>query len=104
MSEHARPDEGADHGPLCPISNRKQNMAMFTENVLVGFALTLFAGLATGIGSLLAILGKRTNVRRKKAFAYSFLSGVAEPVEAVTVRQIPVSRLPPKNRSPSLHC
>lgn len=40
---------------------------MPTENVLFAFGLTLFAGLATGIGSALAFFTKRTNT--------SFLSG-----------------------------
>lgn len=40
---------------------------MTTHAVLFAFALTLFAGLATGIGSLLAFLTKRTNT--------SFLAG-----------------------------
>ena len=34
---------------------------MNTENVLFAFGLTLFAGLATGVGSALAFLAKRTN-------------------------------------------
>jgi len=76
----------------------------------LGFALglTLMAGLATGLGSALAFFAKRTNLRllawalafsagvmlyvsfmeimpkatgsRGRAFAYSFLSGLAEPL------------------------
>lgn len=34
-----------------------------TQNVLFAFGLTLFAGLATGIGSLIAFAAKRTNYR-----------------------------------------
>ena len=36
---------------------------MFNENVLIAFGLTLFAGLATGIGSALAFFAKRTNTK-----------------------------------------
>ena len=36
---------------------------MFENNVLIAFGLTLFAGLATGIGSGLAFFAKRTNTR-----------------------------------------
>ena len=36
---------------------------MFEENVLIAFGLTLFAGLATGIGSALAFFAKRTNTK-----------------------------------------
>lgn len=57
---------------------------MFTENVLIGFALTLFAGLATGIGSLLAILGKRTNVRFL-SLALGFSAGVMIYVSFVEI-------------------
>ena len=38
-------------------------MNFSTETVLLAFALTLFAGLSTGIGSLIALLAKRTNTR-----------------------------------------
>lgn len=40
---------------------------MNTENILIAFALTMVAGLCTGLGSLLAFFSKRTNTR--------FLSG-----------------------------
>ena len=33
------------------------------ENVLIAFGLTLFAGLATGIGSAMAFFAKRTNTK-----------------------------------------
>ena len=36
---------------------------METNNVLTAFTLTLIAGLATGIGSLIALVTKRTNTR-----------------------------------------
>lgn len=36
---------------------------METQHVLLAFALTLFAGLSTGIGSLLSLIAKRTNTR-----------------------------------------
>ncbi len=34
-----------------------------TENIIIAFSLTLFAGLSTGIGSAIALLAKRTNTR-----------------------------------------
>jgi zinc transporter ZupT len=107
-----------------------------TTSVVTAFALTLFAGLSTGIGSALAFFTKKTNTKllsvslgfsagvmiyisfvelfaeskallisrlgsgqgylvtvsvpiyfatgsKKKAFTYSFLSGLSEPVGAV---------------------
>lgn len=48
---------------------------MEANNILIAFGLTLFAGLSTGIGSLIAFLGKKTN----KAFlsaALGFSAGV----------------------------
>ena len=33
------------------------------ENVLFAFALTLFAGLSTGLGSMLAFFAKKTNTK-----------------------------------------
>ena len=36
---------------------------MITQNVLIAFGLTLFAGLATGIGSVIAFFYKTTNTR-----------------------------------------
>jgi ZIP family zinc transporter len=36
---------------------------MITENILIAFGLTLFAGLATGIGSVIAFFYKTTNTR-----------------------------------------
>ena len=64
--------------------------------VAYAFLLTSLAGLCTGIGSVLAFFTHRTNRSflavsipifyatgsRKRAFFYSFLSGVAEPVGA----------------------
>ncbi len=46
-----------------------------TENVLYAFALTLIAGLATGIGSLISLFTKRTNTRFLSC-ALGFSSGV----------------------------
>lgn len=45
------------------------------ENVLIAFGLTLFAGLSTGIGSALAFLTNRTNVKFL-SFALGFSAGV----------------------------
>ena len=36
---------------------------MFADNILIAFMLTMFAGLATGVGSTLAFLAKTTNTR-----------------------------------------
>lgn len=36
---------------------------MSTETILIAFGLTLFAGLSTGIGSMLAFFTKRTNTK-----------------------------------------
>ncbi|NLG81838.1 MAG: zinc transporter ZupT [Bacilli bacterium] len=48
---------------------------MFSHEVLVAFALTLIAGLSTGIGSLLALNAKRTNTRFL-AVSLGFSAGV----------------------------
>jgi zinc transporter, ZIP family len=47
---------------------------MNTQTVLIAFGLTLFAGLATGIGSLLTLLTRRTN-KRFMAVALGFSAG-----------------------------
>ena len=83
---------------------------MDIHNVVFAFALTLLAGLATGVGSAIAFFPKKTNTRflsvaiavhnipegiavsvplyyatgsKKRAFGLSFLSGLAEPVGAL---------------------
>lgn len=48
---------------------------MSFENVIVAFALTLFAGLATGIGSTIALLTRKTNTRFL-SIALGFSAGV----------------------------
>ena len=48
---------------------------MGSENVLLAFGLTLFAGLSTGLGSALAFLAKRTNTKVLSA-ALGFSAGV----------------------------
>lgn len=48
---------------------------MEPRNVLIAFGLTLFAGLATGFGSALAFLAKRTNTKMLSA-ALGFSAGV----------------------------
>lgn len=45
------------------------------NNVAIAFALTAFAGLATGIGSLIALFARHTN-RRFLSFALGFSAGV----------------------------
>jgi len=57
---------------------------MFSENVLFAFALTLFAGLSTGVGSALAFLTKRTNTRFLSV-ALGFSAGVMVYVSLVEI-------------------
>ena len=57
---------------------------MDTGNVLFAFGLTLFAGLATGIGSLLAFLCKTTN-RKFLSVALGFSAGVMIYVSFVEI-------------------
>ena len=54
------------------------------NNVLLAFGLTLFAGLATGIGSLLAFLSKRTSPRFL-AGALGFSAGVMIYVSTIEI-------------------
>jgi ZIP family zinc transporter len=53
-------------------------------NVLIAFGLTLFAGLATGIGSALAFFAKRTNTRFLSA-ALGFSAGVMVYVSTIEI-------------------
>lgn len=48
---------------------------MMEQNVLYAFLLTLVAGLATGVGSLIALMAKRTN-RKFLSFSLGFSAGV----------------------------
>ena len=57
---------------------------MFEENVLIAFGLTLFAGLATGIGSALAFFAKRTNTKFL-SLALGFSAGVMIYVSFVEI-------------------
>ena len=57
---------------------------METSNVLFAFGLTLFAGLSTGIGSLIALFSKRTNVKYL-SFALGFSAGVMIYVSFVEI-------------------
>ena len=57
---------------------------MFEENVLIAFGLTLFAGLATGIGSALAFFAKRTNTK-VLSVALGFSAGVMRYVSFVDI-------------------
>ena len=57
---------------------------MFSENVLIAFGLTLFAGLATGIGSALAFFAKRTNTKFLSV-ALGFSAGVMIYVSFVEI-------------------
>src|SRR5690554_3248639 len=57
---------------------------MFDSNVLFAFALTLFAGLSTGIGSLLAFFTKRTN-QTFLSVALGFSAGVMIYVSMVEI-------------------
>lgn len=54
------------------------------ENLLFAFALTLFAGLSTGIGSAIALLAKRTNTRFL-SFSLGFSAGVMLYVSFVEI-------------------
>ena len=57
---------------------------MPTENVILAFGLTLFAGLATGIGSALAFFTKRTNTRFLST-ALGFSAGVMIYVSLIEI-------------------
>ena len=57
---------------------------MYQENVLFAFMLTLLAGLATGIGSLLAFFSKSTN-KRFLAVALGFSAGVMIYVSMIEI-------------------
>jgi ZIP family zinc transporter len=57
---------------------------MFENNVLIAFGLTLFAGLATGIGSALAFFAKRTNTKFL-SLALGFSAGVMIYVSFVEI-------------------
>ena len=57
---------------------------MFSQEVLIAFGLTLFAGLATGIGSALAFFAKTTNTRFL-AVALGFSAGVMIYVSLVEI-------------------
>ncbi len=54
------------------------------DNVLMAFLLTLFAGLATGIGSAMALLKKKTD-RKFLSFALGFSAGVMLYVSFVEI-------------------
>jgi len=57
---------------------------MYQENVLFAFTLTLFAGLATGIGSLLAFTARPTN-KKFLAVALGFSAGVMIYVSMIEI-------------------
>ncbi|MFW6095280.1 MAG: zinc transporter ZupT [Bacteroidota bacterium] len=57
---------------------------MFEENVLFAFLLTLFAGLATGIGSVIAFFSKTTNTRFL-SLALGFSAGVMIYVSMIEI-------------------
>ena len=57
---------------------------MNTENLLLAFSLTLFAGLSTGIGSLLALITNRTNVKFLSV-ALGFSAGVMIYVSLIEI-------------------
>ena len=48
---------------------------MDVHNIFIAFSLTLFAGLATGIGSILAFFAKKTNTKFL-SLALGFSAGV----------------------------
>ena len=57
---------------------------MYTDNLFQAFMLTMFAGLATGIGSLLAFLSKKTS-KRFLAVALGFSAGVMIYVSMIEI-------------------
>jgi len=57
---------------------------MFSQAVLIAFAFTLFAGLSTGIGSLLALFAKKTNTKFL-AISLGFSAGVMIYVSFVEI-------------------
>jgi len=57
---------------------------MIDQNVLIAFFLTLFAGLATGIGSVLAFFTKRTNTKFL-SISLGFSAGVMIYVSMVEI-------------------
>lgn len=57
---------------------------MFESNVIFAFSLTLFAGLSTGIGSLIALLSKKTSTKFL-SFALGFSAGVMIYVSFVEI-------------------
>ncbi len=65
---------------LCYI----ERMDFQAQNILFAFGLTLFAGLSTGIGSLLALFTKRTNTRFL-SLALGFSAGVMIYVSFVEI-------------------
>lgn len=56
----------------------------FDDNVLIAFALTLFAGLSTGIGSAIAFFAKKTN-KRFLSISLGFSAGVMIYVSFVEI-------------------
>lgn len=62
---------------------------MNNENILLAFGLTIFAGLATGIGSLIAFLARRTNTRLL-AVSLGFSAGVMVYVSLLSL--LPAAR------------
>ncbi|MCE5341267.1 MAG: zinc transporter ZupT [Planctomycetaceae bacterium] len=57
---------------------------MFTQNVIFAFGLTLFAGLATGIGSDMALVAKKTSTRFL-ATSMGFSAGVMVYVSLIEI-------------------
>ena len=57
------------------INNALVDRVIKIDNVVYAFALTLFAGLATGIGSFLAFFTKSTN-KSFYLFPWVFLQGL----------------------------
>lgn len=62
------------------------NEILTTENILIAFGLTLFAGLSTGIGSALAFFSKQTNTRFL-SLSLGFSAGVMIYVSMVEIFQ-----------------
>ncbi|MBW6502602.1 MAG: zinc transporter ZupT [Bacteroidales bacterium] len=69
---------------LVPLLAQAQNFAPDKGNLLFAFGLTLFAGLSTGIGSVIALLARRTNIRFLSV-SLGFSAGVMTYVSFVEI-------------------
>src|SRR5690606_39073456 len=66
------------------LHEQQRELSVMTENILLAFALTLFAGLATGIGSFTALFTKTTNTKFL-SFSLGFSAGVMIYVSMIEI-------------------